>query len=399
MSALRTFSSVNFRLLTALSLTAAAIAIPAAMHVDRSEAARSLSQVESKAAAARAKEQVLTSEISKYNERIRDVETRLAPIQAKLTSLQAQLDGLRTERKQLTAKIEAEERRLAILAKRLEHQRAELAERLSAAYRKGDPTVLQILLQSGSVTAAMTAQEGMRRAMGQDQVLITATRTNATNTRASRDKIKVARKAVWENEQQVAAAEAEVAVVFNKVNGERVNLVAAKNQRASLLSNIREDRRDLEEEAKGLRERSARLASRIRQSSGSLPSTVPVGGSGRFAWPVHGPVVSYFGWRWGRMHEGVDIAVGTGVPIGSSGPGTVIVAGWVGGYGNMVVVAHGGGLSTAYAHMSRIAVSNGQQVSTGSVLGAVGCTGHCFGPHVHFEVRVNGAAVDPIPYL
>ena len=100
-----------------------------------------------------------------------------------------------------------------------------------------------------------------------------------------------------------------------------------------------------------------------------------------------------------RDSEGVDIAVGTGVPIGSSGPGTVIVAGWVGGYGNMVVVAHGGGLSTAYAHMSRIAVSNGQQVSTGSVLGAVGCTGHCFGPHVHFEVRVNGAAVDPIPYL
>jgi murein DD-endopeptidase MepM/ murein hydrolase activator NlpD len=374
---------VNFRLLTALTLSAAAVAIPAAIRTDRTDAARSLSQVESKAAAARAKEQVLTGEISKYNDRIRAVETRLAPIQARLTSLQAQLDGLRTERKQLTAKIEAEERRLAILAKRLEHQRDELADRLSAAYRKGDPTVLQILLQSGSVTAAMTAQEGMQRAMGHDRVLITATRTNAATARATRDSIKAARKAVWENEKKVSAAEAEVAVVFNKVNGERVNL----------------DRKELEEEAKDLRVRSARLASRIRQSSGSLPSSVPVGGNGRFSWPVHGPVVSGFGWRWGRMHEGVDIAVGTGVPIGSSGPGTVIVAGWVGGYGNMVVVAHGGGLSTAYAHMSRISVSTGQQVSTGTVLGAVGCTGHCFGPHVHFEVRVNGAAVDPIPYL
>lgn len=399
MHALPTFLSVNFRLLTALTLSAAAVAVPAAIHADRSDGAPSLSQVESKAAAARAKEQVLTGEISKYNDRIREVETRLAPIQARLTSLQAQLDGLRTERKHLTAKIEAEERRLAILAKRLEHQRDELADRLSAAYRKGDPTVLQILLQSGSVTAAMTAQEGMQRAMGHDRELITATRTNAATARATRDTIKAARKAVWENEKKVATAEAEVAVVFNKVNGERVNLVAAKNQRASLLGNIREDRKELEEEAKGLRERSARLASRIRQSSGSLPSTVPVGGNGRFSWPVNGPVVSGFGWRWGRMHEGVDIAVGTGVPIGSAGPGTVIVAGWVGGYGNMVVVAHGGGLSTAYGHMSRISVSTGQQVSTGTVLGAVGCTGHCFGPHVHFEVRVNGAAVDPIPYL
>jgi septal ring factor EnvC (AmiA/AmiB activator) len=234
---------VNVRLLTALTLSAAAVAIPAAIRTDRTDAARSLSQVESKAAAARAKEQVLTGEISKYNDRIRAVETRLAPIQARLTSLQAQLDGLRTERKQLTAKIEAEERRLAILAKRLEHQRDELADRLSAAYRKGDPTVLQILLQSGSVTAAMTAQEGMQRAMGHDRVLITATRTNAATARATRDSIKAARKAVWENEKKVSAAEAEVAVVFNKVNGERVNLVAAKNQRASLLGTIREDRK------------------------------------------------------------------------------------------------------------------------------------------------------------
>jgi murein DD-endopeptidase MepM/ murein hydrolase activator NlpD len=98
------------------------------------------------------------------------------------------------------------------------------------------------------------------------------------------------------------------------------------------------------------------------------------------------------------MHEGIDIGAPTGAPIGASAAGTVVVAGWSGGYGNLVVVSHGS-ISTAYAHMSRIGVSVGQSVSRGTVLGAVGCTGHCFGAHVHFEVRVNGVPHNPVNYL
>jgi murein DD-endopeptidase MepM/ murein hydrolase activator NlpD len=115
-------------------------------------------------------------------------------------------------------------------------------------------------------------------------------------------------------------------------------------------------------------------------------------------WPVGGPVVSGYGMRWGRMHMGIDIGAGYGTPIVASASGTVIFAGWMGGYGNFVIVDHGGGLSTAYAHQSSIAVGGGT-VSQGQVLGYVGCTGHCFGPHLHFEVRVNGSAVDPLGYL
>ena len=114
-------------------------------------------------------------------------------------------------------------------------------------------------------------------------------------------------------------------------------------------------------------------------------------------WPVGGPVTSGFGWRWGRMHEGIDIGVGYGTPVVASASGTVIHAGWMGGYGNLVVVDHGGGLSTAYAHLSSISASG--SVAQGQVVGYVGCTGHCFGAHLHFEVRVNGGAVDPLGYL
>lgn len=369
-----------------------------AVSTDRTQAARSLSEVESQAAKARAREQVLTGEISQYSARIRGVEARLAPIQARLDELTAELDRLRDRRKQLTSEIDAEQKRLTTLVRRLRAQRVALGERLSAQYRRGDPSVVQILVQSGSLSSAISAKENLERTVVQDGRLIDATRADAKDSLHTRNTIQQKRREVWRNEQRVAEAEAEVRVTVTRVTAERDNLVAAKDARRQLLNRVVGDRRELETEARDLRARSLKLANEIRTQSASLPSSVPVSGNGTFSWPVNGPVVSGFGWRWGRMHEGVDIAVGTGVPIGAAADGTVIVAGWTGGYGNLVVVSHGT-LSTAYGHMSQINVSVGQHVSRGQTLGAVGCTGHCFGPHVHFEVRVNGSAVNPIPYM
>jgi murein DD-endopeptidase MepM/ murein hydrolase activator NlpD len=99
------------------------------------------------------------------------------------------------------------------------------------------------------------------------------------------------------------------------------------------------------------------------------------------------------------MHEGIDVAGSSGTPIAAAAGGTVILAGPQGGYGNLVVVDHGGGLSTAYAHLSSISVGVGQAVGQGAVVGGMGTTGHSTGVHLHFEVRVNGAAVDPMGYL
>jgi murein DD-endopeptidase MepM/ murein hydrolase activator NlpD len=99
------------------------------------------------------------------------------------------------------------------------------------------------------------------------------------------------------------------------------------------------------------------------------------------------------------MHEGIDIAVPSGTPVVASASGTVITAGWLGGYGNLVVIDHGNGLATAYGHNSSLAVGGGQQVAQGQVIAYSGSTGHSTGPHVHFEVRVNGTPVDPLGYL
>jgi murein DD-endopeptidase MepM/ murein hydrolase activator NlpD len=113
---------------------------------------------------------------------------------------------------------------------------------------------------------------------------------------------------------------------------------------------------------------------------------------------VNGSVVSGFGMRWGRMHEGIDIAAPTGTQIRAAASGSISLAGASGGYGNYTCISHSGGLSTCYAHQSQILISGGQ-VAQGQTIGLVGCTGHCYGPHLHFEVRVGGQAVDPLGYL
>jgi murein DD-endopeptidase MepM/ murein hydrolase activator NlpD len=117
---------------------------------------------------------------------------------------------------------------------------------------------------------------------------------------------------------------------------------------------------------------------------------------------VSGPITSPFGYRClggiCRLHAGIDIGVPSGTPVHAAASGTIIFAGVMSGYGNIVVVDHGNGLATAYAHLSVIDVGGGH-VSQGQVIAASGCTGRCFGPHLHFEVRINGNPVNPVPYL
>ena len=172
----------------------------------------------------------------------------------------------------------------------------------------------------------------------------------------------------------------------------------AETTEVDLYGLARDTRAEHLAEVESLAAQSAALAAAIRDAqAGSTGSGTP--SAAGFIWPVDGPVVSGFGVRWGRMHEGIDIAATIGTPIRAAASGTVIHAGWLGGYGNLVVVDHGDGLATAYAHASAILVAVGQQVSQGDTLSLVGSTGNSTGPHLHFEVRVNGSAVDPLLYL
>lgn len=347
---------------------------------------------------ARAREAVLTADVSRASGRVREVEARLAPAQAKADALARELASLRARRQRLTSELNRQRARIIRLRALLRVERHALAERLSAGYRSQDPGMLELILRTGSLSDITSVRTAKERIADQDRRLITETISHRNQARQAADRIRANRTEVVRTEKRVSSSEREAQRAAAVIAAERTRLVDVLSERRQLLAGIQADRRELEAEARGLAVRSAALGGQIRSAPASPPAAAPTTGGASLAWPVAGPIVSPFGPRWGRMHEGIDIAAGTGTPIAAAAAGTVIVAGPSGGYGNLVVISHGT-LATAYAHMSRVSVSTGQSVGRGTVIGAVGCTGHCFGPHVHFEVRVGGAPRSPISYL
>lgn len=215
--------------------------------------------------------------------------------------------------------------------------------------------------------------------------------------------------------QDQAAAREELARARD-VAAKRVEAVAARKRQfdaaeraaevasaelAGRIATLREESRQYAAQEGQLESliRSQQAAAAARAGTGSINgSTGFVAGqisNVGLIWPLHGPVSSEFGPRWGGFHPGIDIAAAYGTPIHAAKQGTVIFAGSYGGYGNFVVVDHGGGLATAYAHQSQIAVGQGQSVSQGQVIGYEGSTGYSTGPHLHFEVRINGSPQNP----
>jgi murein DD-endopeptidase MepM/ murein hydrolase activator NlpD len=174
-------------------------------------------------------------------------------------------------------------------------------------------------------------------------------------------------------------------------------MASARAAKAGVLHAVRGQRQAVQEDLKSLQKEQARIEGTLNNGSNGGP----VQGNGRFIWPVNGPITSPFCERraWEACHPGIDIGVGSGTPIHAAGTGTVALAGPAGGYGNYTCINHGGSFSTCYAHQSQIMVSVGQHVNQGQVIGLSGCTGLCFGAHLHFEVRINGGVVNPVNYL
>ena len=214
---------------------------------------------------------------------------------------------------------------------------------------------------------------------------------------AARKKTKALRARVHGETAVIEARTTQARDVRDELAGARDDLAGTRQQKLTDLSQLSSQDRADAQEIDALQAASAALTDRIRAAQGQSSSPPP--SSAGLVWPVSGPVTSPFGWRWGRMHEGIDIGVSYGTPIHAAASGTVIYCGWESGYGNLTVLDHGGNLATAYGHQSSIAVSCGQHVNQGDVIGYVGSTGHSTGPHLHFEVRVNGSPVDPMGYL
>jgi murein DD-endopeptidase MepM/ murein hydrolase activator NlpD len=277
-----------------------------------------------------------------------------------------------------------------------------LGNRLIDIYEGGEPSSLDVLLSAKTFTDLISQADYVNAIVAQDKHIAGQVGTAKQRVRRQREHTKRFRALAAAETRTIALRAGQVRALRDELLASENRLAAARASKRESLRNVAESKQEYLHEAAGLAQASATLASQI-QSAQASNSYAPPGdttpSAAGFIWPVNGPVTSGFGMRWGRMHEGIDIGVPAGTPIHAAASGRVVYSGWMGGYGNLVAIDHGRGLSTAYGHQSSVAIGNGQIVTQGQVIGYVGCTGHCFGDHLHFEVRVNGSAVDPLGYL
>jgi len=345
----------------------------------------------------KAKEGVLTKDIVGYNNRISGLQGQIRGTQRRLGVVQDDLDAARNELLIVRDKRERARDRLVRARSELKQARGGLEDRLVELYKADQPDALTVILEADGFNDLLERTDFLERISDQDGAVIRKVRV--LKARAEKAEAELAG---LERRRELAAETIlrrrdDIAASRDRLATAQGDLRSARNGRRTILTQVRNIRQEDEEDLEAMEAQQ----SKIRSQLAGGPAAGPVKkGSGRMIWPVNGTITGSFGEaRPGHMHAGLDIAAPGGTPIRAADSGKVAIAGMVGGYGNYTCINHGGNLSTCYGHQSRIGVSVGQSVSQGQVIGAVGNTGHSFGNHLHFEVRVGGSPVSPLGYL
>src|SRR5215216_6132255 len=349
-----------------------------------------------KIAAARAKEQHLSTQIAVVSARIRRLEAEVGDVSTDLQSLEQDLALQQEKLNQITALWRLQSEKLDFLRRQHAEAVDRLSDRLVAIYQAGNVTTIDVLLDSDNFGELISRFDYAQELADQDSRIAASVGRAKDRMRVARARTTVTRRKVRAVARAVAYRTQQMRAVRSQLIAQEAGLNQTRGQQRAALADVKETKEDYLHEVVALAAVSAQLSGQIR---GAQSTSTVVRSSSGFIWPVSGPVTSPFGYRWGRMHEGIDLAVSSGTPVAAAAAGRVIYAGWMGGYGNLVVIDHGGGIATAYGHNSSFAIGNGASVGQGQTVAYSGSTGHSTGPHVHFEVRVNGSAVDPMGYL
>jgi murein DD-endopeptidase MepM/ murein hydrolase activator NlpD len=350
--------------------------------------------------AAQDRQGVLTSEVEELNSRIGVLEQQVADLRAQEAAAEAELAAKQAELDEALADLSEAHDRLEILRARLERALGELSDRLVAIYEAGSPDLVSVLLSSDGFDDLVQRSAYLEAIQEQNENVVDRVRDLRDQMQRTVAKLRAAKETIEEARDIIAAKEAEIASARAGVESQEAELESVRAERQAALDEVNSHVDRLEENESDLQNKIQQQIAEATLGVPALPAGTPgAPSSAGFIWPVNGILTSGFGYRWGSMHEGIDIAVPEGTPILAAASGTVILAGYTGGYGNYTCIDHGSGLSTCYGHQSGYAVSSGSSVTQGQVIGYSGNTGSSTGPHLHFEVRINGAAVDPLGYL
>ncbi len=330
----------------------------------------------------------IQDKINQANKEIENISSEMSAVEKQVNQLNSQISIYQDEIDNLKVQISDNEEKLAQLQAEYEKRSKTLANRIIAQYESGDITYLDFLLSSESLTDFISNYYMIGEIADMDVTLL--------------NKMENTKKEIEQTKKQLETDKA-------NVETQMTTLQAKKNEREQYKNQLSQEEKDLQAKREEYDKELDNIKNEIKRLSQSSNNPTYMGG-GVMAWPVPGwPLSStpgnLFGYRihpiyhdW-RLHTGVDIAAPTGAKFVAAETGTVIIAGWYGGYGQCVVINHGGGVTTLYGHCSALYVSTGQSVAKGTTIGAVGSTGNSTGPHAHFEVRKNGTPVNPLPYI
>jgi murein DD-endopeptidase MepM/ murein hydrolase activator NlpD len=363
-----------------------------------------IDQKESQIGVKKHHEQVLTSDISAYTNRIDGLEGNIGRLAARQAKLQTNLDAERAQLAEVQQKLRAERLRLARLRARLLEAQRILAQRLVQVYETGRPDLVSVVLNADGFADLLERTEFMQRISHQDTQIIDAVMTAKAAATASAKRLGGLEKKETEVTAHIQARRDQVATVKVGLQGTRDKIAGYRAQKQQLLASSVSSRHKLEDDVAGLRSAQRKIQARLASAAGPAVAGPVRPGSGGLIWPVNGPITSPFceSRAWEACHPGIDIGVPSGTPIRAAAAGTVVLmqtTATSGGYGNYTCIQHAGPLSTCYAHQERFAVTMGEHVAQGQVIGYSDCTGRCFGPHLHFETRINGQVVNPMNYL
>lgn len=327
-----------------------------------------------------------------YLNQVNQVETQLLSSLDQLNTLNTSFADVKSDIDKTNIDLAVKENDLAEISKELEAKESILNNRISAIYKNRGASFFELLFKSKSFIELLSKLKLMNLLAEQDTEIIVEIKDKKSATLSVKQNIMELRKKQDEQkgmlEKLVTQAEQKKAEVADILDQKKDLLSDTKADKNALLA--------LQAQQVAKENEIQRILESLRY--GSAPN-------GRLMWPVAGRLISGFGMRrhpiFGgtRMHTGVDLAAPSGSPIFAADGGEVIQASYSGGYGNSILIYHGGGFATFYAHMSGFAVGQGQMVKRGQVIGYVGATGWATGPHLHFEVRINGIAQNPLGYL
>jgi peptidoglycan DL-endopeptidase CwlO len=390
-----------------LSLLAMALALLASCLVAVGTApaesnSEKLEAVEDKIGAVEEREGVLTSDIEAMGDEISALEGQVSALRNQEAAAEEELAAKQAELETAEAELRKALNRLGTLRGRLKRALVVLRERLVAIYTYGSTDITSVVLSAEDYGDMVARTEYFDAINESDAKLAGRVRELRDEAKKLVRVRKTAKLTIEKARDQIAAKQQRLEVTRSTLESREGALLSARARRRHTLKGIEGERHEHEAIAAEIR---AEIAQEIAEATGgvALPAgPMPSPSAAGLIWPVEGTVTSGFGYRWGRMHEGIDISVPEGTPIRAAADGTVILMQSEyesGGYGNYTCIDHGGGLSTCYAHQSSFATSVGARVNQGDVIGFSGNTGHSTGPHLHFEVRINGAATDPLGYL